>query len=710
MSQTKVLPTDEGSPAALTPTFSMHTARALARALGLPDQLHPVGLESSGARLDDLLTTLGVVLLPGRLSCREAVVLAAQRPLLLHTLGDAGEPRSLVVSAAPRGRARVAVIQADLVRYTRVGARGLAALAGATDVRAPLDFQSAVTSRPLECMRLAGAGVPYEKAPWRRLRALMQLERRDLWVLVALALVSGLLALATPVAVQTLVNTVAFGTVLQPLVVLSLVLLVVLSLGGALGVLQRHAVEYLQRRLFVRVTLDLATRLPRLQARVSDTYHPQELVNRFFDVMTVKKAAGELMVEGLDTLLKTALGMLLMALYHPLLMLFDVLLVLALAFVFRGLGRGGTRTALRESDAKYDVAAWLEEVAGAETTFRAPEGAVAAIDEANRRAHNYLDARRGHYRVVLRQDVALTIVQVVANAALLGLGGWLVLTGQLTLGQLVAAELVLAVVLAGLNKLPKQIRTAYSLLAGLEKLGKLVDLPLEGEGDRLDLSPGVAPRLSLEGAVFDAPACGRLSQPLDLVLTPGAHVALIGRTGASQHPVLDALFGLRRPARGRVRVNDEVLTDGAIADLRHHVALVRRAEIVRGTIADNLRLSQPELETEALREALATAGLLAEVDRLPDGLQTRLTSSGSPLSPSQQMRLTLARTLLSSPTVLLIDESLDGLEHEVQTAVLGRLLSVPGRTVVVATREPSLVPAFAQTYALSDGQLKAVIR
>jgi ABC-type bacteriocin/lantibiotic exporter with double-glycine peptidase domain len=333
------------------------------------------------------------------------------------------------------------------------------------------------------------AGLAREARPWRRLRGLLASERRDISVLATYAVVTGLLALATPVAVQTLVNTISFGTLIQPLVILTAVLLVVLTVGAALRLLQFHALEYLERRLFVRLSLDLADRLPRVRASVADRYRPAELVNRFFDIVTVQKALASLLLDGLDVILQTTLGLLLLALYHPALLAFDLLILACIALVFRALGQGATAAALAESDQKYATAAWLEEVAEAPTLFRTAVAQQGARDRAARLAHDYVDARTGHYRAAMRQVIGLTGVQVLASAGVLGLGGWLVLEGSLTLGQLVAAELVVAIVVGGLGKLARKMMTFYDLLAGLEKLGKLVDLPLEPRA----ASPGGAP-------------------------------------------------------------------------------------------------------------------------------------------------------------------------------------------------------------------------
>jgi ABC-type bacteriocin/lantibiotic exporter with double-glycine peptidase domain len=321
------------------------------------------------------------------------------------------------------------------------------------------------------------------KSPWARLRALLALEARELLALAVYAVALGGLSLAVPVAVQVLVNTVAFGTLMQPLLVLSVLLLGVLGIAATVRVMQWYAVELLHRRIFVRVAEDFARRLPAMPSAVHERIDVRELSNRFFDVVTVQKVMSQLLLDGFGLLLQTLVGMLLLAFYHPLLLLFDVLLVVAIAGVVV-LGRGAVRTAVSESSAKYRVAAWLQELASKPDEFSGAAGAVRAAQVGDELTRGYLARRKDHYRHVWRQLVGGAALQVFAMTALLGLGGWLVIERELTIGQLVAAELVVGAVALGLAKLGKQFEAVYDLLGALDKVGRVLDAPADLGGSR----------------------------------------------------------------------------------------------------------------------------------------------------------------------------------------------------------------------------------
>ncbi|HEX2570315.1 MAG TPA: ABC transporter ATP-binding protein [Polyangia bacterium] len=516
--------------------------------------------------------------------------------------------------------------------------------------------------------------------PVRRLLALVRWDSTELWVAVAYGAGVGLFQLAIPIAVQSLVNTVAFGTLLQPLVVLALLVLAGLLLAGGMRALQAHLIEVIARRLFARVALDLSWRLPRVRAAALDGAHGPELVNRFFDVLTLQKGAAALLLDGLAVALGTAAGLLLLALYHPVLLGFGLVLALAMLGVLFGLGRGATATSIEESKAKYEVAAWLEEVVRHPATFRSRAGEELAAGRALHLIEDYLGARQQHYRVVLRQMVGGFGLQALASAGLLGVGGYLVIARQLTLGQLVAAELVVTAAVASFAKLWKVLESYYDLLAAVDKLGHLTDLPVDPRvadaraGAALPAEPrGAALRLCGVGYRF-AEGRGGL-RGLDIEIHPGERVVLLGGHGAGKSLVADLVAGVRLPSEGRIEIDGLDVRDVHLESLREQVLLVRGAEIFAGTVAENLSLGRADVGPAEMRTVLEAVGLWEEIAALPEGLGTMLATGGAPLSVGQARRLVVARALVLQPRLLVIDDlgTFDtALRHRVWRALTDR--------------------------------------
>lgn len=519
---------------------------------------------------------------------------------------------------------------------------------------------------PLDGLWLAEPGADPSKLAFARLRALLRLERGDVGVILVYAIAIGAMTLATPIAVQALVNTVALGALVQPLVVLTLLLLAGLTAAAALEILAANVAELLQQRLFVRAVADLSRRLPRVDLAAYDRAYGPELVNRFFGVFTAQKAGATLLTDGIATALQAAVGMTLLAFYHPLLLALDLVLIAVLAGVIFAPLRDAVRTSLEESHAKYETAAWLEEIARAPAVFKSKSGAITAAERAEHLAHHYLDARRAHWRRVVGQLAGGLGLQVLAQVALLGVGGLLVIERQLTLGQLVAAELVVAAVSKSFAKLGKHLEAFYDLAAATQKLGVLVDLPLEPAGESVPRVDGPA-RVRLRGVRYDGSDARPGLAELDRTISPGEHLLIDARGGADPSAFLELCAGLRRPHRGAVEIDDVDLRLCDLPSLREQVMIVRSSSIIDGTIFDNLALGSSEAPLDAMLSALDVVGLADVVASLPAGMRTHLLPNGAPLTRAQSRRLALARALLARPRLLLLDGALDGLDLDPAT-------------------------------------------
>lgn len=546
--------------------------------------------------------------------------------------------------------------------------------------------------------------------PLQRLWKIMKPEMSDLWVLLVLALVIALLATAVPIAGQQLVRTVTFGTLYQPIIVLSLVLLLFLAFMGALQALHVFVVELMQQRIFARTVAELSFRLPRSDFRALQRENGPELLNRFLDIAIVQKVVAGLLVDGFALVLTTVIGMTLIAFYHPFLLGYDLVLAGLLWFVVLVLGRGGARTAIRESQEKYRVAAWLQEMARCPLAFRLAGGADFAVARADRLTSEYLDARRRHFRVLLRQILGLFAIQALASTTLLGLGGYLVMNEQLSLGQLVAAELIVTMIVGSFAKLSKHIEGYFDLMGSMNKLGHLFDLPLERRGRSLVNTD--SERLVEISMVRFVP-CFQESRPNayydgsagTLRLNSGQHTAVWGESRSGKSRLADALYGLDTSAEGIVLIGGSPVRDLRPEELRRKVALIRDVEILAATIEENLHLGRTEVDAKAIHESLSITGLRDELNELPLGLSTELVCDGAPLSDSQRVRLMIARALAARPSVLVIDGLLDRLSDDLLDPLLRGLQTSDAKsTLLVFTGRRDLALRFSRSWKLTPLQ------
>lgn len=616
-----------------------------------------------------------------RLGLRAAVV-RGPADRLLDTVGE-GQP--LVVPIAGASFALVTDARGGRVRAERLP-NGVARW----EARASLFDAEARRTGEIEALALepelplGDAGethAAHDEPPpsaARRVWALWVAERADVATLVVYALFVGLLSLVLPVTVQALVTTVTFGTLTQPLVVLSLFVLGALAFAATLRGLSAWVVEVLQRRLFARVSAALSQRLSHADRDALAGGEGARTARRFMEVFALQKGLASLLVDGLDVVLTALVGMLVLGFYHPLLLGLDVVLVAALAAILLLLGRRGPSTAITECAAKYASVDLFEEIAGAASRSALGAGPRMAAVRVEAHARAWLKAREAHFSIVLAQTVAVLALQAIASAALLGVGGWLVVSRQLTLGQLVAAELIVTTVVGAIAKLGKHLDTYYDVVASLDKLDHVLALPRESSGTAE--APEGPLSLSLEGA------SARGVRPVTLSLAPSSeHVLQVDDAG---HAAAIAALAttLAAPAQGFVRLAGIDRRDLRLSPLRERIELCEDLD-VSGTVLDVVRGGRV-LSIPAVLDVLARVRL--DVASWPSSVQTRVGPGGRALSRTERAQLLVARALASGADLVVVDRVLDDVETAARTTLLAALQGEPA-TLLVLTERPDRV-------------------
>ncbi len=530
--------------------------------------------------------------------------------------------------------------------------------------------------------------------PHIRLFDLLRPERKDITIIITFSIITGLLYLATPLAVDAVVQNIAFGgqqqVYIQTLLIFSFALLIFLILLSLISAAQHYVAELIQQRIFVRLATDLSFRLPRLRFSSWEQSRTQEMINRFLDVTTLQKSSAMILLDGVNVVLSSGIGMLVLAFYHPFLLAFDIVLVAVLLFILFPMGRHGVETSIRESYAKHAVAGWLEQLVLFPLVFKTPAGKELALKRSGAYVDDYLTKRTAHYRVLLRQIIGLLGMQAIASAGLLAVGGALVLGGELTLGQLVASELIVSAIVSALVGLGKHIEIWYDALAATDKLGSIVDLSIEpetGESPALAETP-LAIQFQELSFGFDSP----LLQNFSYSIKPGEFIGITGSLGSGTGSLLDLAYGLRKATRGTVLVANQDIRLWHLDTIRSGMALMRQTEVFEGSIAENVRLGDKSISLDAVRTSLSKVGLLERVRQLPEGIDTVLEAGGRPLSSGENRLLCLARTLAGNPKAILLDKVLDGLDDKQFAHALNTLFAPERKwTLMIASRDPQIL-------------------
>ncbi|MEY4768347.1 MAG: hypothetical protein RL637_986 [Pseudomonadota bacterium] len=540
---------------------------------------------------------------------------------------------------------------------------------------------------------------------WHLIKQLIILEREDIITLIVYGLGMGLMSLAMPVAVQTLVNTVAFGALFQPLIVLSLIILVLVGFSNTLSGLQFYVMDRLQRRLFVRIFEQTATKLQKSHIENSDRYDLAELVNRFLEIVNLNKSATTILLETLGYILQTVIGMILLAFYHPLLLAFDLFLLISVSIILFGLGKNGIKTAIAQSKAKYEVLAWLENIADNQIISKSTSTQTFLNQKTEQIAQHYLNACAKHFSILARQNTSGLVLHTVANTLLLGMGGWMVIERQLSLGQLIAAELVVSNMMYGLTRLGKTLSSIYALIVSGDKLEHLLEIPLETEQEHWVKMIDQPYQVEINQVVLPKSSQVDELNGLNLRLAAGEKRVLSGEIDKGS--LLDILYGLRLPISGYIRFNDHDLRDLNLRLLRDTICLVRDAEIFEGSILENMRLHR-EIELSSIWNSLEKVGLRETVAGLTQGLHHQLSANGKPLTTEQCLRLSLARAIATEPRLLLLDATLDKIDPRVLPSLLDFLFSAQTPwTLLITSHHPEVIARCQSQSTVKNGILIA---
>jgi ABC-type bacteriocin/lantibiotic exporter with double-glycine peptidase domain len=523
---------------------------------------------------------------------------------------------------------------------------------------------------------------------------LLRLERRLLALVVSYSLAIGLFSLIVPLTVQELTNTFAFA--IQPVTIVTLagVMIAALLFVGAFRSLQYYAVEVLERRLFARVAIGMAQQIPQLQVL---GFKPR-YANHFMETVFMQRALSVLLVDLINVVVGGAVGMTILVFYHPYFLLYNALLLAGFSVVFL-LSYGGLRATIDMSHAKYDTLHWMQEISYNLLHFKATDSRAILMQRTDELVGKYVDRRQTRFGILIRQYLGSVGWQAVAHGGLIATAAWLLSIGQLTLGQLVAAEVVVSGLLASFDEVVKRMGHIFYFMTGLKELDFVLSLPKDQASSALSVplpDPTVhGIRLTCKDLTVHHPGVPAIFQGFNVEVTPGEKIGIYASSTAAKTALARLLSGLEAPTSGVIRYNG--------VDLRHiDMAAINRCRgfmidshltLFEGTIEDNIVLGRSYIPYSDVRWALRFAELEEDVDALSQGLKTHVRAPGKILAPTHIMRILLARAVLARPQILVFDGILHNMQPVLRETLLRRLCSKDEPwSVIFVSNDPNLTP------------------
>ena len=543
--------------------------------------------------------------------------------------------------------------------------------------------------------------------PLKRFFALLKEEKNQVYSIYFYAILNGIVTLSLPLGIQAILNFILGGRISTSWIILVLIVAMGVAFGGFLQISQLQIMEKLQQRIFSKAGLSIAYRLPRIKAEILHGEPAPEIVNRFFETITLQKGLSKILIEFSTALLQVFFGLLLLSVYHPTFIFFGLILITILFLIFYFTSPKGMGTALKESTYKYHTAYWLEEVGRALNTFKLVGNSRLPILRVDKLLQRYIEFRAKHFSVLIFQYKIMIAFKVLIVTSLLVAGSVLLINDQISIGQFVAAEVIIILVINSVEKLILSLETVYDTLVAVEKLGHVMDLELEHNhgSEKLIVSKPEGLKFSMENVTFQPQdADFPLLRDLNLTIQPGEKVVVTGRSGSGKSALLALFSGLYEDYSGKVKVNDLSLDMIQLEKYRAMVGDCMEAEqIFYGSIADNILVGRP-YERNQLDFILDLVGLKDYIYQLPADLDTILQPEGKGLSRKLVQSILLARAFVGTPKAMIMENALLYVDEDIKKRVADYLFN-GNWTLVLVSNDPAICAYASQIFLMDKGKL-----
>ena len=546
------------------------------------------------------------------------------------------------------------------------------------------------------------------QTPLHRFYSLLKLDRRDISQIFFYAIFSGLVSLSLPLGIQAIINLIQAGRVSISWIVLVLIVVIGVALVGILSLMQLRITENLQQKIFVRSSFEFGYRLPKLKFEELYNQYPPELANRFFDTLTIQKGTSKLLIDFSTALLQIVFGILLLSLYHPFFIFFGVLLAFLLYSIFRFSFTAGLSSSLKESKYKYKVVSWLQEIARNNNSFRKQENFNFALDKNNHLVEEYIYYREKHFKVIKRQFTQLIGFKVIITASLLLIGGYLVLNQQMNIGQFVAAEIIILLVINSVEKIIIGLESLYDVLTSVEKIGQIVDLKMEEPREQNSDYCFTNLSIETENLKFKYPeAPDDVLNDINLKIEPSEKIYLEGVNGSGKSTLIRILAGFIQPTSGSFFINDDTYRKIDVAQYRSQISTITHGETpFEGTVLENITMNNPSISNEDIKWAIESVQLGSFIKTLADGLETKIFPDGRQLSSSNAQKILLARSIVNKPKILFYEDPLDKMDEKASQEIIDFLTAPSNQwTVIVSSKNKYWEQKCDRKITLQNGKI-----
>jgi len=546
--------------------------------------------------------------------------------------------------------------------------------------------------------------------PWQRFLGLLKLEKREIFQIFYYAIFGGIVSLSLPLGIQAIINLIQGAQISTSWIVLVVAVTIGVIFSGALQLMQLRIIETIQQRIFTRASFELSYRFPKMKMIELREYYPPELANRFFDTLTIQKGLSKILIDVPTAILQIIFALILLSFYHPFFIIFGILLLLLIYIVFKFTAQKGLETSLLESKIKYKVAHWIQEVARTVVSFKLSGNTNLAMSKNDALVDKYIEARENHFKILILQFMQMIGFKVIVTASLLLIGGALVLNQEMNIGQFVAAEIIILLVIASVEKLIVGLESFYDVLTSIEKIGQVVDKDLESQdGEKPIFKSGLTVELddvSYEVTNRKKPIIKNVSFKIE----PKSRILIVGESGAGKSSLLRLISGVIEPTAGNIYVNNLALGSLNLNHYRSQLGLSLSEETpFEGSIRENLIFGNDKIKDSKIFEVLEIVGLSQFLKEQNNGLDTILNAEGKQMSYTIAKKMILARAIIKEPKIMILEDPLDQFNLEETVSIIKYLTdSARPWSLIVVSSKKSWRTECSQTITIDKGEIKAI--
>jgi ATP-binding cassette subfamily B protein len=536
----------------------------------------------------------------------------------------------------------------------------------------------------------------------------LKLERSDITAIYFYAILSGLIQLSLPLGIQAILGFVLGATMVTSVYVLIFIIILAVLIVGYLQIRQMKIIEKIQQKIFVNFAFEFAEKIPNMDLKKADQYYLPEKINHFFETINIQKGVSKLLIEIPAATIQIIFGLVLLSLYHSLFLISSLLLIAILWTIFKISGRKGIETSINESNNKYDVIAWLEELGRVIKSFKYSQGSHLNLIKTDRKLLEYITSRKSHFSVLLFQFKSLVFLKVAITAIMLILGTSLLFNQKINIGQFVAAEIVILTIIGAMEKLITSLEYVYDVITGMLKINRVLEFPNEKEGKLILTSKEL--NITMSNMTFSYSEKKEIFQDVSLRIPAKAVTCISGEENSGKSTFLKLLTGSYMDFKGSIQFNDLPLKNYSFESLRSQMGIfLYDQDIFEGTLYENITLGRNETSIEHIMEIAKKSGLENFISFFPDSFESMIDPMGRKLPSTTIRKILLLRALINNPVLLVLEEPWLQFDEETKQNLQHYLLSLgKEKTVVISTNDKEFIKRCDIHYTISNGSINKI--